>query len=69
MSGMLGERDGKIGLSHWNVGDQSVRRRHEPTGECSGRPRPTVNLGPGTRPFGAVTCPECEQELCPCEEA
>lgn len=43
--------------------------RHEPTDECSGEPRPTLNLGPGTRPFGAARCPECGQDLCPCELA
>lgn len=44
-------------------------RRHAPTADCSGEPRPTLNLGHGTRPFGAATCPECHQTLCPCEEA
>ena len=42
--------------------------RHEPTDECNGQPRPTLILGPGTRPFSAATCVECGQTLCPCEE-
>lgn len=45
----------------------TITLRHEPTEECSGEPRPTLNLGPGTRPFGATRCPECGQDLCPCE--
>jgi hypothetical protein len=43
--------------------------RHDPTPDCNGVPRPTINLGPGTRPFGHARCPECEQDLCPCEQA
>lgn len=47
----------------------TATRRHPPTPDCPGEPRPTLHLGPGTRPFGAATCPECGQPLCPCEEA
>lgn len=46
----------------------TVERRHEPTVDCSGIPRPTIILGPGTRPFGTAVCADCGRHLCPCEE-
>lgn len=51
----------------------TTTRRHEPTADCSGLPRPTHNpfgyAQRGEPLLGSVTCPECGQELCPCEEA
>lgn len=76
MSAYLGERDGKRGLSHWNIGDQPVRRRHEPTDSCHGRPMLDlmssldIVVGVGIPTEDAVrrwTCKECRATLCACE--
>jgi len=44
--------------------------RHTPTADCDGTPfvAAWVTDANGTRiPAGGSRCPECEQNLCPCE--
>jgi hypothetical protein len=47
-----------------------MNRRHDPTPDCDGTPfvAAWVTVANGTRiPAGGSRCPECGQDLCPCE--
>lgn len=44
--------------------------RHEPTEECDGQPFVAVRIADRNGnmiPAGGSNCPECGQDLCPCE--
>jgi hypothetical protein len=46
-----------------------MTRRHDPTPDCDGLPLVTTRILVDDQMVaaGGVVCPECEQDLCPCE--
>jgi hypothetical protein len=68
------QREGPLAIiwGHLTTTEQreTMNRRHDPTPDCDGTPFVAARIADRNGnliPAGGSRCPECEQDLCPCE--